>query len=97
MRCSLVREFIIPPYINSSTCFERYVAHHQELQLYLQLLVYIRLWGPPVVPSEWELAKPVPTQTAPRAVSTSVCKPEAASTVEVPDDERHNARNMLNY
>ena len=38
----------------------------------------------------------VPTQTAPRAVSTSVCKPEAASTVEVPDDERHNARNMLN-
>ena len=39
----------------------------------------------------------VPTQTAPRAVSTSVCKPEAASTVEVPDDERHNARNMLHY
>jgi len=24
-------------------------------------------------------------------------KPVAASTVEVPDDERHNARNMLNY
>ena len=40
---------------------------------------------------------PVPTQTAPRAVSASVCKPEAANTVEVPDDERHNARNMLNY
>ena len=39
----------------------------------------------------------VPTQTAPRAVSTSVCKPEAANTVEVPNDERHNARNMLNY
>ena len=39
----------------------------------------------------------VPTQTAPRAVSASVCKPVAASTVEVPDDERHNARNMLNY
>jgi len=39
----------------------------------------------------------VPTQTAPRAVSTSVCKPEAEHTVEVPDDERHNARNMLNY
>jgi len=70
-------EFIIPQYINSSTCFERYVAHHQEPQLYLQLLV--------------------PTQTALRAVSTSVCKPEAANTVKVPDDERHNARNMLNY
>ena len=39
----------------------------------------------------------VPTQTAPRAVSASVCKPVAASTVEVPDDERHNTRNMLNY
>jgi len=39
----------------------------------------------------------VPTQMAPRAVSTSVCKPVAASTVEVPDDERHNAQNMLNY
>jgi len=37
------------------------------------------------------------TQTAPQAVSTSVCKPEAANTVEVPDDERLNARNMLNY
>jgi len=33
------------------------------------------------------IPKPVPTQMAPRAVSTSVCKPEAASTVEVPDDE----------
>jgi len=40
---------------------------------------------------------PVPTQTAPQAVSTSVCKLEAANTVEVPDDKRHNARNMLNY
>ena len=54
--CNLVTEFIIPQYINSSTCFERYVAHHQAPQLYLQLLVYIRLWRPPVVPSEWELA-----------------------------------------
>ena len=79
-------EFIILQYINSSTCFERYVAHHQEPQLYLQLLIYIRLWRPPVVLSP-----------ALRAVSTSVCKPEAASAVWVPDDERHNAQNMLNY
>ena len=43
------------------------------------------------------VCRPVPTQTAQRAVSTSVCKPEAANRVEVPDDERHNARNMLNY
>jgi ribosomal protein L16 Arg81 hydroxylase len=31
-----------PTYVNSSKCFERYVAHHQEPQLYLVL-------------SEWEL------------------------------------------
>jgi hypothetical protein len=24
-------------YVNSSTCFKRYVAHHQEPQLYLSL------------------------------------------------------------
>jgi len=30
------------------------VTHHQEPQLYLQLLVYIRLWRPPVVLSEWD-------------------------------------------
>ena len=30
-------------FIKSSICFERYVAHHQELQLYLQPLVYIRV------------------------------------------------------
>ena len=27
----LVTEFIIPPFIKGSTCFERYTAHHQEL------------------------------------------------------------------
>ena len=30
-RCNLVTEFIIPPFIKGSTCFERYTAHHQEL------------------------------------------------------------------
>ena len=42
-------EFIIPQYIKSSTCVERYVAHHQEPQLYLKPLVYIRMWWSPVV------------------------------------------------
>jgi hypothetical protein len=28
-------------YVNSSTCFERYVAHHQEPQLYLSLWLVI--------------------------------------------------------
>jgi hypothetical protein len=30
-RCSFVVEFIIPKFIEGSTCFERYTAHHQEL------------------------------------------------------------------
>jgi hypothetical protein len=56
-RCNLKTEFIIPPLIKGLTCFERYAAHHQELQLYLQPLVYIRLWRPAVVRSEWELSE----------------------------------------
>jgi len=40
----MVTEFVIPQFIKSSTCFERYVAHHQEPQLYLLPLVYIRMW-----------------------------------------------------
>jgi len=31
-RCSFVIEFIIPEFIEGSTCFERHTAHHQELQ-----------------------------------------------------------------
>jgi len=30
-RCSFVVEFIIPKFIEGSTCFERHTAHHQEL------------------------------------------------------------------
>jgi hypothetical protein len=29
-RCNLVIEFIIPPFIEGSTCFERHTVHHQE-------------------------------------------------------------------
>ena len=31
-RCSFVIEFIIPEFIEGSTCFERHATHHQELQ-----------------------------------------------------------------
>jgi len=31
-RCNLVKEFIIPKFIEGSTCFEQHTAHHQELQ-----------------------------------------------------------------
>jgi hypothetical protein len=30
-RCSFVIEFIIPKFIEGSACFERHIAHHQEL------------------------------------------------------------------
>jgi hypothetical protein len=30
-RCSFVKEFIIPKFIEDSTCFERNTVHHQEL------------------------------------------------------------------
>jgi hypothetical protein len=29
--CSFVKEFIIPTFIEGSTCFERHTAHHHEL------------------------------------------------------------------
>jgi hypothetical protein len=31
-RCSFVLEFIIPKFIEGSTCFERHTAYHQKLQ-----------------------------------------------------------------
>jgi len=31
-RCSFVIEFIIPKFIEGSTCFEWHTAYHQELQ-----------------------------------------------------------------
>jgi hypothetical protein len=31
-RCTLLIEFIIPKFIEGSTCFEGHTTHHQELQ-----------------------------------------------------------------
>ena len=39
----------------------------------------------------------VHTHTGLRAVTTHVCKPEAANAVGAPDGERHTARNMLSF
>jgi hypothetical protein len=49
----------IPPFVEGSTCFERHTAHHQELQLYLQPLVYTSMRWLTVVKSEWELQFPL--------------------------------------
>ena len=40
--------------LNCSTCFERYIAHHQELKnCNCSLWFYIRLWLPPAVMAEF--------------------------------------------
>jgi hypothetical protein len=55
-------------YVNSSTCFERYVAHHQEPQLYLSLWFTYACGVRPCC---------CLSQTAPRVDAASVFKPEA--------------------
>ena len=64
----LVIEFIIPKFIEGSTCFERHTAHHQELQtvfaasgLYAHMVTGRCPWQ--------------------RPVTTWVYKPEAVNTV----------------
>ena len=55
-RCNRVIEFIIPMFLNCSTCFERHTAHHQELKnCNCSLWFYIRFWLPAVAMAEWEL------------------------------------------
>jgi len=43
-RCNLVIEFIIPKFIEGSTCFERHIIIRSS-KLYLQPLVYTLQWG----------------------------------------------------
>ena len=46
-RCNRVVEFIIPVFLNCSTCFGRHTAHHQELKnCNCNLWFYMRLWLP---------------------------------------------------
>jgi len=67
-------EFIIPMFINCSTCFERHTAHHQELKnCNLSLWFYIRFW----LPVAALMAEPSQRQTA----TKNVFNPEAAITV----------------
>jgi len=78
-RCSFVIEFIIPKFIEGSTCFERHTTHHQELQtvfaasgLYTHVVTG-RCQG-------W-VGNSFPTQPWQRPVTTWEYKPEAANTV----------------
>jgi len=78
-RCNLLIEFIIAKFTEGSTCFERHIAHHQELQtvfaasgLYTHLVTG-RCPG-------W-VGISVPTRPGQRPVTTWVYKPVAANTV----------------
>jgi len=57
-RCDRVVEFIIPMFLNWSTCFERHIAHHQELKnCNYSLWFYIRFWLLAAVMAEFEKGK----------------------------------------
>jgi len=79
-RFSFVIEFIIPKFIEGSTCFERHTAHHQELYTvfaasgFYTHVVTGRCQG--------RVGNYLfPTQPWQRPVTTWVYKPEAANTV----------------
>jgi hypothetical protein len=91
-RCNLVVEFIIPKFIEDSTCFERHNAHHQE---FLTVFVASGLYAHVVTGRCQSLVgKIFPTQPWQRPVTTWVYKPEAEIQFRAPDDERCAARNM---
>jgi len=57
-RCNHVVEFIIPVFLNCSTCFGRHTAHHQELKnCNCSLWFYISFWLPAAAMAEWELVQ----------------------------------------
>jgi len=61
-RCNRVVEFIIPMFLNCSTCFGRHTAHHQELKnCNCSLWFYVRLWLPVAEMAEpwwWAVCRP---------------------------------------
>jgi len=70
-------EFIIPKFIEGSTCFERHTARHQELQIVFAASgLYTR-----VVTGLCPGWVGIPTQPGQMPVTTRVYKPEAANTV----------------
>jgi hypothetical protein len=49
-RCDRVVDFIIPLFLNCSTCFRRHTAHHQELKnCNCRFWFYIRFWLPAAI------------------------------------------------
>ena len=76
-KIQLVREFIIPKFIEGSTCFERHTAHHQELQtLFAASGLYTHM-----VTGRCQGWVEKITQPWQRPATTWVYKTEAANTV----------------
>jgi len=86
-RCNRVVEFIIPMFLNCSTCFGRHTAHHQEVkECNCSLWFYIRFWLP--VAAMAKLSQ--------QRATTNVCKTTGCDyTFWAPNDEQCVARNML--
>jgi hypothetical protein len=87
-RCNCVVEFIIPMFLNGSTCFGRHIAHHQKLKncncspwFYIHLWMTAAAMFQPSQPCPGGVGTAVPTQPGQRPVTTRVYKPEAANTV----------------
>jgi hypothetical protein len=75
-RYNRVVEFIIPVFLNCSTCFGRHTAHHQELK---NCNCSLWFWLPATAMAEWELEFPLSHHSG-RQPKPYV-KPEAAITV----------------
>ena len=86
-RCSHVVEFIIPVFLNCSTCFGRHTAHQQELKNYnFSLWFYVRFWLPVAVVAD-------PSQ---RPATKNVCKTRSCNySFWAPNDGRCVTRDML--
>jgi len=82
-----VVEFIIPMFLNCSTCFGRHIARHHELKnCNCSLWFYIRVWLPVAAM----------TQPSQRPATINVCKTRGCNySFWAPDDGRCVARNML--
>jgi hypothetical protein len=70
-KINLVVEFIIPVFLNCSTCFGRYTAQHQELKIYnCSLWSYIRFWLQAAAMAELGSGRQPKTYVKPEAAIT---------------------------
>jgi hypothetical protein len=91
-RCNLVTEFIIPKFIEGSTCFERHTVHHQELQtVFAASGLYTHVLTSRC--REWEFPPSLDNDQSPHVYINQKLKIQ----FEAPDDELYAAQNMLSF